>query len=529
MSKRLIKQNKSLLSIVIILLILFGSILYFGGKQIYEREAQWQHGHVVDELLVGKNIVEAFFSEFFQSLFFLRELSSTKGYVESDFDSISHREKAEENFFSLVKIRKHYCQISIIDSSGQEVLRIDNRRAGAAFIVPESQLQNEKHRGYFQEAMRMRSDQIYVSPIDSKLEGEKGGLPNVPMLRLATPLFDSKNGKKGVLVLDIYFSEALQHLPKGIFIQTEEENLISLKSDRTFDFKKSPYNFSGRSGMLGISDVESIHYDTLEFLPGKRLILATHHYHPLLKQALQRLVLASVILLALFLFLITIIVYINLSRFRELIKAQRAIIFSLAGLAESRDPETGHHLERTKQYAVGLAKQLRKNRKYRKIITNEFIEDLSDAAPLHDIGKVGIRDHILLKQSELTEEEYEEIKKHVHIGENLLQHALDKFTLKQSSLIMSRKICAYHHEKYNGKGYPEGMKGEKIPLEARIFALCDAYDVIRSKRPYKDGLSHEEAVRRIKSDRGEHFDPDIVDAFLKHAKVFLEISHSYLE
>lgn len=169
---------------------------------------------------------------------------------------------------------------------------------------------------------------------------------------------------------------------------------------------------------------------------------------------------------------------------------------------------------------------MRKNKKYRKLITSEFVEDISDAAPLHDIGKVGIRDSILLKKSKLTQEEYEEMKEHVHIGKQILQDTIDKFKLKQPFLILGRNICAYHHEKYDGKGYLEGLKRQKIPLEARIFALCDTYDAIRSKRSYKDALSHEEAVRRIVSDTNTHFDPDIVDAFSKIENEFAKICNT---
>jgi len=221
-----------------------------------------------------------------------------------------------------------------------------------------------------------------------------------------------------------------------------------------------------------------------------------------------------------------IIGYLNVVRFRELIGAQKAIIFSLVELTERRDPETGQHLERTKKYTAELAKQLRENKKYRKLITSEFIEDISDAAPLHDIGKVGIRDSVLLKKSKLTQEEYEEMKEHVRIGKQILQDAIDTFKLKQPFLLVGRNICAYHHEKYDGKGYLEGLKGTEIPLEARIFTLCDTYDAIRSKRPYKDALPHEEAVRRIMSDSGEHFDPDIVDAFLKIENEFAKICNT---
>jgi putative two-component system response regulator len=278
---------------------------------------------------------------------------------------------------------------------------------------------------------------------------------------------------------------------------------------------------------LNISNVETIHYSTVEFLLGKRLIVAVFHSRLSLKVALQRLIIASIIFFVLFLCLILIISHINILRFRELIGAQKAIISSLAELTEGRDPETGRHLERTRNYCVILAKQLRKSKKYRKIITDEFIEDLYEASPLHDIGKVGIRDAVLLKEGKLTQEEYEEMKKHVIIGKQVLQHAIDKFKLKQSFFIVGRNICAYHHEKFNGKGYPEGLKGDEIPMEARIFALCDAYDAIRSKRPYKNELSHEEAVKRIKAESGEHFDPNIVDAFLKCERKFLEISETY--
>lgn len=524
---KLVKQNKTFLLIVIILFVLFGLVLYFGGNQIYEREAKWRHGNEVSQLLSGTEVIKVFFSGFGYDLFFLRELPSTKGYIDSDFESVNYRDEVKEILYTFAKNHEYYYQLRIIDSSGYEIVRIDNKRDGTTVIVPDSDLQDKKHRYYFQEAMKLYRDQMYASLIDLNIEQRKVEVPYVPVMRLATPLFDSKGEKKGILILNIYFSRVLELLLENIFIQTEEGNLISLKSDGTVDFKKSNYDFVGDEGELYVSDVETIHYSTVEFLPGERLTLAIYHSHLSLKVALQRLILASIILLALFLCLILIIGYINFSRFRELIGAQKAIISSLAGLTEGRDPETGYHLERARNYSVVLARQLRKNKKYRRLITNEFIEDIYDAVPLHDIGKVGIRDAVLLKKSKLTNEEYEEMKKHVRIGKQVLQNAIDRFKLKQSFFIIGRNICAYHHEKYNGKGYPEGLKGQEIPLEARIFALCDTYDVIRSKRPYKDELSHEEAVRRIKSDSGEHFDPDIVDAFLKCEKEFLKVSDTY--
>ena len=524
--RRLIKQNRIFISIIAVLFILFGLILYFGSNQIYEREAKWQHGNTVARLHSGKEIIEKYFSEFKHNLFFLSDLPATRGYVNSNFESTLYKNETVEIFLSFAKAYRQYSQIGIVDSSGREILRIDNKQDGTGSIVSDSNLKNEKHQHYFQDTIKLDKDLVYVSPIHLNIEQENADTPNVPIIRLAIPLFNSQNEKKGILTLDLHISKVLELLPENTFIQTEEGNILSLKPDWTINFYKSNYVFQDSSGWLHLSEVETIHYSTVEFLPGRKFIVAIYHSHPLLKAALQRLIFTSVILLASFLCLILIIGYLNVTRFRELISAQKAIIFSLAGLTERRDPETGSHLERSKNYTAALAEQLRRNKKYRKLITTEFIEDISDAATLHDIGKVGIRDSILLKESPLTHEEYEEMKEHVRIGKQVLQDAIDKFKLKQTFLIMGRNICAYHHEKYNGKGYPEGLKGQEIPLEARIFALCDVYDAIRSKRSYKDALSHEEAVERIKSDSGKHFDPDIVDAFLKIEKKFAQICNT---
>jgi hypothetical protein len=179
---------------------------------------------------------------------------------------------------------------------------IKKKQDGTTVIVPDSLLQNMKPQDYFQETMKLYNDQIYVSSIDLNIGQINAEIPYVPMIRLATPLPDSKNRKKGVFILNVHFSRVLELLHENMFIQTEEGNLISLKQDGTINFNKSNYDFSDRSGWLHISDVETIHYSTIEFLPGMRLVLAIHHDHPLIKQTLNRLVLASVVLLALFLF-----------------------------------------------------------------------------------------------------------------------------------------------------------------------------------------------------------------------------------
>ncbi len=169
-----------------------------------------------------------------------------------------------------------------------------------------------------------------------------------------------------------------------------------------------------------------------------------------------------------------------------------------------------------------LARQLSIHKKYKKI-TRDFLDNLYYAATLHDIGKVAIPDAVLLKNGKLTDVEFDEMKQHVLTGQNT-QRDNRKIHLTESFLEMGMNICAYHHEKFNGKGYPEGLVGEEIPLEARIFALYDAYDAIRSKRSYKEGLSDLEAMNRIVADKNQHFDPDVVEAFLDCEKKLLAIT-----
>ena len=200
-------------------------------------------------------------------------------------------------------------------------------------------------------------------------------------------------------------------------------------------------------------------------------------------------------------------------RTRQLERTQHVTVFSLARLAESRDTETGEHLSRIRRYVQVLAQQLAESSEYAEVIDEAFLRELFHSSPLHDIGKVGIPDQILLKPGKLTHEEFEIMKLHAVIGGDTLK-AADIEAGKDSFLSMGRDIAYYHHEKWNGKGYPSGLKGNDIPLAARIVALCDTYDALTSRRPYKEAFTHEFAKEIIVPERGEQFEPAIVDAFL---------------
>lgn len=198
---------------------------------------------------------------------------------------------------------------------------------------------------------------------------------------------------------------------------------------------------------------------------------------------------------------------------RKLQQARAATILGLAKLAEYRDEGTGTHLERIREYARLIAEELGRLPAYRQVIDQRYIEDIYQSAILHDIGKVGIPDAVLLKPGQLTREEFEIIKRHTVLGGEAItsiQSQIDGRTF----LNLGREIAFNHHEKWDGSGYPVGLKAGDIPLAARIVAVADVYDALTSKRFYKEAFPHAKACRIIRDLKGSHFDPDVVEAFL---------------
>ncbi len=198
---------------------------------------------------------------------------------------------------------------------------------------------------------------------------------------------------------------------------------------------------------------------------------------------------------------------------QEISNTRDIALLTLAKLAESRDSETGMHLDRMPEYSQLLATALYDS-PYAFQVDEEFIGWVYKSSPLHDIGKVGIPDAILLKAGPLTLDEVRIMRTHTTIGGDTLRSVLDKFS-GPTFLTMAMHICYSHHERWDGGGYPDGLVGKAIPLPARIVALADAYDAITSVRPYKPAFDHQEAVRRILVDKGKHFDPILVDAFMR--------------
>ncbi|MCP3923104.1 MAG: HD domain-containing protein [Desulfobacterales bacterium] len=213
------------------------------------------------------------------------------------------------------------------------------------------------------------------------------------------------------------------------------------------------------------------------------------------------------------------------NRTEELSKTQDVTIISLASLAETRDNDTGTHIIRTQHYVKALANNLKDHPKFKKDLDEKSIDLIYKSAPLHDIGKVGIPDDILLKPGKLTDEEFEIMKNHPAYGRDSLKKAEDMLG-ENSFLRFAQEIAYSHHEKWDGTGYPEGLKGESIPVSGRLMAISDVYDALISKRVYKKAFNHEKARDIIVEGKGKHFDPDIVECFLKIERVFIKIAEN---
>lgn len=217
------------------------------------------------------------------------------------------------------------------------------------------------------------------------------------------------------------------------------------------------------------------------------------------------------------------------NRTRALAELQDATIRAMASLAETRDNETGNHIRRTQHYVEALARKLQDHPRFKDELTDAAIETIFKSAPLHDIGKVGIPDRILLKPGKLTPEEFEIMKTHTTLGRDAILAAETDAMLDNPFFRYAKEITYSHQEKWDGSGYPEGLVGNTIPLSARLMAVADVYDALISERVYKSAFTHETAVEIIRDGRGSHFDPDMVDAFLVLSEEFRAIAQRFAD
>jgi putative two-component system response regulator len=206
---------------------------------------------------------------------------------------------------------------------------------------------------------------------------------------------------------------------------------------------------------------------------------------------------------------------------------QDVTIMAMASLAETRDDETGNHIRRTQLYVKALAERLRAHPRFEAVLNTQMIELIYKSAPLHDIGKIGIPDHILLKPGKLTDNEFEVVKEHTLLGRKAIEGAERRLGMRVRFLNVAKDMACCHHERWDGTGYPLCLAGDAIPVPGRLMALADVYDAIISQRIYKSASTHEQACSAIVKGRGTQFDPDVVDAFIDIAEEFRDIALKY--
>jgi len=210
----------------------------------------------------------------------------------------------------------------------------------------------------------------------------------------------------------------------------------------------------------------------------------------------------------------------------QIAAAQLATIFAMSKLSESKDPDTGAHLERMREYCKILAQQLSRHPRFQNIVDGEFITSIYAASPLHDIGKVGIPDNILMKPGKLTSDEWDIMKQHPSIGADTLRAVLKQYP-RNPILQAGVDIAECHHERWDGSGYPNQLEGENIPISARILALADVYDALTSQRCYKEAFEHDHCRQLIIEGKDSHFDPLIVDAYMEIEDEFLRVREEF--
>jgi putative two-component system response regulator len=212
---------------------------------------------------------------------------------------------------------------------------------------------------------------------------------------------------------------------------------------------------------------------------------------------------------------------------QQIINAYHTMIFSLADLAESRDSEIGDHLTRVQSYCMFISERIKSRKTNPLPITYDFIENIYNVSPLHDIGKVGIPDSILLKPGELAKDEFEKMKTHTTIGAHTLKKVLDQ--VHHPTFVMAYNLVRHHHERYDGSGYPDGLSGENIPFESRIIAIADVFDALMSRRCYKEPFDIDKTLQIIREESGGRFDPELVTIMLDNIETFNAIHHRYTD
>jgi len=334
-------------------------------------------------------------------------------------------------------------------------------------------------------------------------------------------------GQEDKCILFFFSPELLlKYLPSSYALLMKGEGVQWIPASNGFpqDFKIPDY--TENQNIIKINDTQSVFYVPLRN-NNTNYFLASLSDMLDVKNTLVYSTFFTLIFFSGFFSFIMVLIYLRNNQTAQLVETQKATVVCLANLAEFKDNETADHLERTRHYGTLLSNYLRHYPQFRSQINRDYLDNIGFASVLHDIGKVGVPDNILKKPGKLTDEEFEVIKQHPIYAKGVLKDLVNKYKVNDMFFNLGYNIAVYHHEKWDGSGYPEGLSGEEIPLEARIFSVCDVYDALRSERVYKKPFSHEKAMKIINEGKGSHFDPIVVDAVNACSEQFKKIHDTY--
>ncbi len=532
---------------------------------------------------VGTNLAQHDLTTVMSHLEFLTASENVESFMNSGIDD--SKAHIEREFLNLANTSQLYDQIRLISPSGMELVRIDYFGDQAVAVVPEL-LQDKSNRYYFQEAAAITTDKMYISALDLNLENGVIEQPLKPMLRFAKPLKDENGELRGVIVLNYFanllldkFRNQMMFAPgEGALLNKDGYWLSSRDPSQEWGFmlnhkqsfgadspelwqtislteKGSVENSDGLvtfATVHPIKDIDKKVANRDHFIDEWRIIIVNTYWGlgPALILSKMEFLYPALIIYPIGLILIWFWARASVGRkcaerelkklnktltlrvaerTRELAVIKDVTILSMATLAETRDNETGQHLRRTQTYVKLLAEELQDHPDFHDFLSDKNIDLLYKSAPLHDIGKVGIPDDILLKPGKLTDFEFEIMKRHTTYGSNAISSSIHTLTSELAEndgptfLQFAQDIAHYHHEKWDGSGYPNGLSGDDIPIAARIMAIADVFDALSCKRVYKGAFSRDKTESIMLEGRGTHFDPRLIDAFCRINDSFWEV------
>ncbi len=568
---------------IVILFVINALILIAINALFFNLEQRQKLSDIDNAIVLTKQFIQHDFDSNLANIEFLSQSQPIKSYVSSSIESTYGQ--IEDLFVNLAKTSTLYSQIRLLDLNGQELVRVDYRD-GMTTRILRSQLQKKSERYYFKNTIALANGGVYTSPLDLNVEQGVIERPFLPMMRYGKPLYDENNNLKGALILNYFgtvvldiFRDQMKAIPSQAMLINKDGYWLSHPNpDHEWGFMlnnnhklstEQPQLWTqitqGESGNTVIGDnryiwqlVKNQYSDISPLSDDWKIVVVDSAQLFSLSKAFSQLTFLypAFIIYIIGLLLVWLLAknhvlkkkaqreliglngtlkQIVAERTKELMVTKDITIMSMATLAETRDNETGQHLRRTQNYVKALADELSNHPKYQAELNADTIQQMFKSTPLHDIGKVAIPDRILLKPGRLTPQEFQVMKQHTTHGSNAISFSIKaisrELSLAQDStfLNIAREIAHFHHERWDGSGYPSGLKGEDIPLSARIMAIADVFDALACKRVYKESYDRERTEKIMLDGRGSHFDPLIFDIFWEIRDEFWAIKERYAD